>query len=57
VHIISMAKNIKLQLTKEDLDKYLYAVESAIDAIDPHEFPLTYNDLIELKNKLTKLNK
>ena len=57
MHIISMAKNIKLQLTKEDLDKYLYAVESAIDAIDPHEFPLTYNDLIELKNKLTKLNK
>lgn len=52
-----MARNIKLQLTEQDLVKYLYAVESAIDVIDPHESPLVSNDLIELKNKLTNLNK
>jgi hypothetical protein len=51
-----MAKNIiKLELTKQDLNKYIYAIQSAIDMVDPHEFPLTSNDLIELKNKLTIL--
>lgn len=53
-----MAKDsVKFEITKKDLNKYTYAVQSAIDLVDSHEFPLTYNDLIELKNKLTKLNK
>jgi len=53
-----MAKDsIKFEITKEELIKYVYAVECAIDANDSHESPLLNQYLIELKNKLTKLNK
>ena len=53
-----MAKNTaELKLNKKDLNKYIYAIQCAVDMVDSHEFPLTYNDLTELKNKLTKLNK
>ena len=53
-----MAKGtLKLEITKEELSKYIYAVECAIDANDSHESPLLNQYLIELKNKLTNLNK
>jgi len=53
-----MAKDsVKFEISKKELEKYIYAVECAIDANDSHESPLLNEYLVELKNKLTKLNK
>jgi len=51
-----MAKNIiKLELTKKELIKYIYAVECAICIIDSHESPLLNEYLTELNYKLTSV--
>ena len=47
----------KLELTKEDISNYIYALDSAIDNISSFENPLSFEYLNELKNKLTNLNK
>lgn len=53
-----MAKeSTKLELTKKELVKYIYAIECAIDVTDSHESPLQFEYLNELKIKLTNLNK
>jgi len=47
----------KLELTKEDISNYIYALDGAIDNISSFENPLSFEYLNELKNKLTNLNK
>ena len=47
----------KLELTKEDISNYIYALDSAIDSISSFENPVSFEYLNELKNKLTNLNK
>ena len=53
-----MAKDlVRLEISKKELEKYIYAIESSIDIVDQRESPLLFQYLNELKNKLTNLNK
>jgi len=59
VHTILMAKKqiTKLELTKEDISNYIYALDDAITDNMAYNFPMQFQFLNELKNKLTNLNK
>jgi len=54
-----MAKKqiIKLELTKEDISNYIYALDGAIIDTNAYNSPTQFEYLNELKNKLTNLNK
>lgn len=50
-------KKIIIELNKQQLSKYCYAVNSARELVDAHEFPTTAQDLEELENILSKAGK
>jgi hypothetical protein len=50
-------QNFKLELTKKDMSNYIYALDGAITDTNPHNSPLQFELLNELKNRLTILNK
>ena len=43
---------MKLILNKDELSDYIYALSSAKEIIDKSEFPLTYDGINDLLNKL-----
>jgi hypothetical protein len=47
----------KLELTKEDISNYIFALDDAITDNMAYNFPMQFQFLNELKNKLTNLNK
>jgi hypothetical protein len=47
----------KVELTKEDISNYIYALDGAITDNMAYNFPIEFQFLNELKNKLTNLNK
>ena len=47
-------KKITIEVTKEELSNFIYAVSEARELVDSHEFPLTAQQLQKLEDFLSR---
>jgi hypothetical protein len=50
-------KKIMIEVTKEELSNFIYAVSSARELVDSHEFPFAAKQLQELEDFLSRAGK